>query len=555
MESLEATVSAMLEHMKASGIVLPSFAKADESGDNVDEALDTEGDTSSVQLRSTLLQLEKEADYPNAAPFPSPSTSTSTGSNDLQQKTTPGSQYMFSGVEVDMGGRSDFSTVAPKLDLTPPKDHYQQQQESPPDSLARPDPVDEDSSIHGLADETADEGPSQEEFPVTDLSPCEARVAGVFHEDGRVSSVHGLAGIINPTLRSQHTENISKVCRRGEAAISATKARLISNAALQRQRESSIFRQPQNRQTLDLDGCCPELAKHLLDIHFSRHDSTRLTLYRPAIMGCIANGGGPWVNKLLLNAVYYSSCLYSERDCFQSEDGPKEKGNHYYDRFRQLLIEELGQPSIPTASALLLTSTTLVSRGKIKEGWVLSGMAYRMIIDLGCHLMLAPDYEETAKSQSGSYQLHRDMEQEMRKRLYWGAFVTDVTQSLYLGRPCMFATQEARVPLRFLDTFEEMNEWQPYSDHSSSVSYTPTQAPQPAHTLSSFTSLIRLMQIGADICDMYGIHAMKYEKSYVIDKKMSIERRLQAWSNGLPKHMHFDIESSSAPPPHQFTPL
>lgn len=542
MESLEATVSAMLEHMKASGIVLTPF-EGEDTGDAIQESIQVTPDTPGREVTKVVL---RDA----IVPLPSPTASTATTRHDSQQKSTPESDYTYNNFETEQDHTTSYA-----LNPTPPQDHYPQERVQPGLSSVAHDEVD-NSGVQVVVEVTPG-SPNHGEFPATDLSPCEARVAGVFHEDGRVSSVHGLAGIINPTLRSQHKENISKISRQGEAAISATKARLISNAALQRQRESTIFRQ-QQQPALDLDGCCPELAKHLLDIHFSRQDSSRLTLYRPAIMGCIANGGGPWVNKLLLNAIFYSSSLYSERPCFRSHDGPKEKGGHFYERFRQLLVEELGQPSIPTATALLLTSTSLMSRGKINEAWVLSGMAYRLVIDLGCHLMLAPDYEETCSSQSqsrsSSYQLHRDMEQEMRKRLYWGAYVTDVTQSLYLGRPCMFATQEARVPLSFLDTFEEMNEWRPFADPISSVGQC-LYEPRPAHTLSTFTSLIRVMQIATQVCDLYGIHAMKYDSRYVLDKKLSIEKQLQKWSSGLPKHLMFSPDTDATPPPHQITPL
>ena len=65
------------------------------------------------------------------------------------------------------------------------------------------------------------------------LSPCEARVAGVYHEDGCVSSVHGLAGIMNPTRRAFHKENISKFPRKDETAMLGSKSRLISNVILQ----------------------------------------------------------------------------------------------------------------------------------------------------------------------------------------------------------------------------------------------------------------------------------------------------------------------------------
>lgn len=385
---------------------------------------------------------------------------------------------------------------------------------------------------------------------VTSLSPCEARVAGVYHEDGRVASVHGLAGIMNPTLRATHSENISKISRRGDMAISMAQARLISNAALQRQHETAIFRNPSK--PVDMDECDLDLAKHLLELFFKHQDHPNLILYRPAVMGSIGKPGGPWVNKLLLNAIFYSSSLFSDREGFSSCRGSQNKGQHFYDRFRQLLVEEMGQASIPTAAALLLMSTSLVARGKISEGWNMSGMAYRMVIDLGCHLMLALDYE-TVESRSNRYNLHRDMEQEMRKRLYWGAYVTDVTQSLFLGRPCMFATVEARVPLSFLDTFEELDEWQPYVDPLSVI--ISAYEPQPARAISTFTSLIRLAKIGKMVSDIYDIAIMQNDTKSVLNTKASIERLLEQWTSNSPKHSHTDADhAGNSPPPHQITP-
>lgn len=89
-------------------------------------------------------------------------------------------------------------------------------------------------SARGGYEEEGAAGISDSDSMSNALSPCEARVAGVFHEHGCVSSVHGLAGIMNPTSRERHKENLSKLTRTGQAAIAESKARLISNAALQK---------------------------------------------------------------------------------------------------------------------------------------------------------------------------------------------------------------------------------------------------------------------------------------------------------------------------------
>jgi hypothetical protein len=384
------------------------------------------------------------------------------------------------------------------------------------------------------------------------MSPCEARVAGAFHEHGSVKSVHGLASIMNPSSRAQHEANISKMKWQGEAAISASKARLISNAALQRQRESRIFQQPTS--TLDLDGCDPELAKHLFDIHFNRQHYAYLVSYRPAIMDSLANGGGPWANKLLLNAIYFSGTIYSDRSSLRVGGEPSSADTRFYKRFRQLLADEIDTPSIPTVTALLLTSATLVSKGMSSAGWNLSGTAYRMIIDMGCHLSLGPDYQSTSVSDHGQPLLRQNLEQEMRKRLYWGAYVTDATQSLYLGRPCMFASTEARVPLMFLDTFEELEDWAPYIDPQSPAEPPPAYAPHPAHAVSTFVCLAHLFRISTRITNLYGIQAMRCTSGELQDKKVSIEKALNDWCDALPQHLRFDQQESIVPPPHQITP-
>ncbi|SPO06778.1 uncharacterized protein DNG_09472 [Cephalotrichum gorgonifer] len=513
-QSLEHTVSVMLEHMSASGFVFP-------------------GGSAGIVETGSL----QEQGSPPAGHSPVRSTAPASCS-------PPPPLSMFSTTT-----QSDIASL-PELETN--------------SIVSRTPPIRRSSTdgfhphFQSVADEEVvvvlDKGDGASSMSNA-LSPCEARVAGVFHEHGCVSSVHGLAGIMNPTSREQHTENISKLTRRGDAAIAESRARLISNAALQKQRELRMFRQPQD--LMDLDGCNPELAKHLLDLHFNRQHYAYLISYRPAIMDSLFNGRGPWANKLLLNAIFYSSALYSDRECLRSGPGDTESaGLYFYNRFRQLLVDGIETPSIASTMALLLTSASLVSQGRSSAGWSLSGTAYRMIMDLGCHMMLGPDYQSNSSQISSGRRLHRDLEQEMRTRLYWGAYVTDATQALYLGRPCMFASVEARVPLQLLDTFEELEDWQPYVDpQAPAPAAQPTYVSQPAHAVSTFTALARLFQISTRITDLYGIQSIKLSTERLLDKKRSIEWELNSWKNNLPSHLRFHPdETSITPPPHQVTP-
>lgn len=525
-QTLEATVAAMMEHMRTSGVLTPQLQATWTA-----EIMDTD-DHGAHDYPHGLSRLASTAAI--ASPLPTPAASAI--AHDM------GASFLSSPPRSSVGPSDGESK--------PPLSSFNAILAQPNQSAAATMEPESSSKQSSVARPISNDGNGDG----TGLSPSEARVAGVFHENGYVSAVHGLASIMNPTSRAQHKMNIATMTRKGDDAVSSSKARLISNAALQRQREARMFRQPKDM--MDLDGTPPELAKHLLDLHFNRQHYAYLITYRPAIMDSIASGGGPFANKLLLNAIFYSTSLYSDRLSLRKDPNDHQSvGQRFYDRFRQLLVDELDKPSIPSALALLLTSVSLVSQGKPSAGWSLSGTAHRMIIDLGCHLMLGPDYE-SATSTSNERMLRRDLEQEMRKRLYWSAFTTDATQALYLGRPCMFASAQARVPLQLLDTFEELEEWEPYIDPESPASAPPPYGAQPAHAVSTYSSLVRLLQISTRINDLYGIQCMKYGAECLQTKKESIEKELAKWQNALPAHLRFDPDDmlTITPPPHQITP-
>jgi hypothetical protein len=534
LKRLEAALASMLDQMKAGGLAPPDSQLEDwMSRGNLDDGANTGVDQTNCMATAPS---HVEIDLSSAA-----------GDMDTMGHTT----MLLSPP------RSSIGSVNPSGAHTGAFQALvfsQKSQTSPSLEMARTDVGPASVGSGGMDDN------NQDTADCSGLSPGEARIAGIFRQDGCVSSVHGLASMMNQTSSGGSREPNAPTYRNprttSASAVAVSKARLISYAVLQKQREPLMYIQP--RSLADFDGCEPGLARHLIDLHFSIQHYAYLISYRPAIMESIANGGGPWANKLLLNAIYYASCLVSDRPGLQDDpDDPHSIGSRFYNRFCQLLGSEIGKPSIPTAVALLTTSASLVSHGRSTAGWNLSGLAYRMIIDLGCHLTLGPDCEagNLDLDPNGRDTLFHDLDQEMRKRLYWGAFATDVTQSLYLGRPCMFATVEARVPLTYLDTFEELVMWEPHVDPEAPASeQPPAYAPQPAHGVSTFGALIRLFQLCTRIIKIYGIDTIKCDTQYLQNEVVDLERHLQSWSDSLPQHLRFDPERPFVPPPHQITP-
>ena len=385
----------------------------------------------------------------------------------------------------------------------------------------------------------------------TELSPQEISVVGLVQAQDGAFSVHGMSSLLHDATSPQKTaaKSQSHVAREQERA--AAQARLVSNAALQRQREYRLFRSPST--TLDLDGLDAETARHLFDLHWNRQHFAYLLTYRPAVMDSLSVGG-PWANKLLLNAIYYSSSVYSERTCFKPvEGGDSPLGSHFYQRFKTLLVDALTDPSVTSAAALLLMGSNMASQGNLSAGWNFCGLAYRMIVDLGGHLMAGPRQPST---DSGS--LSKDIEREMRKRLYWGAFIIDTTQSMYFGRPTSLPLAEARMPTELLDTFEELEEWTPYVDPTTDLASNDlllSYLPQPAYAVSTFSHLARLFRIGSRILrGFYSLESVNLSATRAVELKQHLENELYQWSAVLPKHLCFDPEVDSTPPPHQINP-
>lgn len=333
-----------------------------------------------------------------------------------------------------------------------------------------------------------------------------------------------------------------------------SRARLVANAALQRQKEALALRSSNISQRIELDGLDPEMATHLLEMHFNRQHYSFLISYRPATFDSLMNDG-PYANKLLLNAIYYSSSVLSDRPELRSDpDDPQTAGHYFYRRFKTLLVDEIDKPTIPTAAGLLLCGATLVSHGQPSAGWALCGLAYRMIIDLGCHLLI----DGSRKDKTEETALLTDLDLEIRKRLYWGAFMTDATQALYFGRPPTLRSSQARVPLALLDTYEELEDWVPYLDpqHPGHMDGFAGYAPKPAYAVSVHCAMVRLLEISARIVNtFYSIKSIRTSTYHIKETKRSVSRDLEEWEGSLPDHLRMPPDTDKTPPPHQLTIL
>lgn len=137
---------------------------------------------------------------------------------------------------------------------------------------------------------------------------------------------------------------------------------------------------------------------------------------------------GPYYSDILLNALLSHSVRWCKAEpkigpILESFDG----GAQFFHRAVSGLHDSLkvGYAGIPTIQTLLLLSAQECGRGNRTQAWLYSGMAFRLLDDLGISI--------DSRKYSGSAHLS-DEDIEIRNRLFWSCYFWDKVVSLYFGR-------------------------------------------------------------------------------------------------------------------------
>ena len=121
----------------------------------------------------------------------------------------------------------------------------------------------------------------------------------------------------------------------------------------------------------------------------------------------------------------------------------------------------------------------------------------------------------------------------------------DKLQSLYQGRPVSLQESDTRVPMTFLDTYEELEHWQPVA-----FSGTESYPGSPIYSVSTFTQLCRLSVIMNRILNtVYAEKSAKRKLDGLLGDLKNLHQDLERWKENLPPHLVFDPPEPSRPPP------
>ncbi|KAI0113096.1 fungal-specific transcription factor domain-containing protein [Daldinia grandis] len=199
-----------------------------------------------------------------------------------------------------------------------------------------------------------------------------------------------------------------------------------------------------------------------------------------------------------------------------------------------LVRQGLVVPTITSVQALLCCAYYEVGKGNLSKGWMYSGMAFRMGQDLG--LQRDPALWGRPAQSTAVY----FFDEEFRRRIYWGCFLSDKIFSLFLGRPTFMHENDADV-----DTSEPLPHDPPIWDdwlQSHNMSSLKTVRPAGPKLTLLFNQQVDLGRIIHDILsNVFSPKGKGFTKSkrWTTTVLQQLNARLLSWHEALPADMRW----------------
>lgn len=279
-----------------------------------------------------------------------------------------------------------------------------------------------------------------------------------------------------------------------------------------------------------------QLCNELLETYWCWPHHLHLVLCRKIFMRDLTSSG-PYVTPFLLNAVLAQAARYSDRP------EASKLSQTFAQRTLDTLAAELDKgSSIPTIQGLLIFSARECACGRTSQGWLYSGMAFRMMRDMGIHIP-----PRKLSHLGGQFP---PAELALRQQVFWSCYTWDKTMSLCLGRaPAMHDIIPPPTDDILLDGEEAENEaWRPRFATLSALEVGVTQK---ARSNSRFVAYCQLCVIIDEVL------ATLYSKPHSAQNHLQdfLERsieKLESWARRLSANLYVreDSRSVSCPPLH-----
>ncbi|KAG5806437.1 hypothetical protein H9Q74_007151 [Fusarium xylarioides] len=312
------------------------------------------------------------------------------------------------------------------------------------------------------------------------------------------------------------------------------KNQLLAETTRQRQLEKVNLRAGK----LDFRGVDPKVGMDLLSKFWNRQHYMGSIVYRPAFMRDMACNGR-YYSDLLLTAMFFAGSMHTVDAAALRNTGKLNSiGRPYRIKFEQALhacgSRVLFKSDITTIQALLVVSDALFSWCNERSlSWHYLGIAISMIIDLGLHV----DGPARRSSKKASAE-----DTEIERRVFWTTFISDKVQSIYQGRPTRLREHDNRVPIAFLDEYEELEDF-----HTRTYSAQPSQLDCPTYSVSTFEQLCKLsILMDRILCALYAERSATQSVDQIWQTAESLHHDLQSWKDGLPECLRVDLNDPTS---------
>ncbi|KAH9902335.1 fungal-specific transcription factor domain-containing protein [Xylariomycetidae sp. FL2044] len=299
------------------------------------------------------------------------------------------------------------------------------------------------------------------------------------------------------------------------------KYRRKSSCSIQHRHAASMLMQPLDHtesendvKPIDFADVPTEVADRLLKGYW-KHIGTRFPVLHSAWLQSVHQRRHSLTDVheyVLLHLVYASGGRFLET---AGEFGAFYPKRHYAAAVKHLdNILDYDDPR--SVSALMLMAIYCLRNPVGPGAWTYSRLAMVIAIDLGLH-------------RKTNAMKRRNIESEVRKRLFWATYAFDRQISIPLGRPFAISDRDIDVPLPL-----DINESTTAEELASipDANLTRTSAPEISTSLSSFIQIVRIRRIESDIQqNVYRVD----ESSDVTDDMIDIfNDRLNQWKNMIP---------------------
>ncbi|RDH29020.1 fungal-specific transcription factor domain-domain-containing protein [Aspergillus welwitschiae] len=277
--------------------------------------------------------------------------------------------------------------------------------------------------------------------------------------------------------------------------------------------------------------------KHLIDLFFAWQDPSLHVIDAESFWRSRAQS--PLSDAMCALGAAYGPKYHPDFVTF-----PRSLAEFFGDRAKLLVELELDNPSIATIQALVILSNHEASCTRDTRGWLYSGMAMRLTLDLGLHLEMGPYVEKGIIP-------HQDA--EVRRMVFWGVYLNEQFWGFYLGRSAQCRMDAVTVRKPVSPSPVPTSSWKPYPDHLG------TSFPQiPFNPLcQEWVSLYEIMLPLTDVlangylprygCSEISTHSLQELASVTVEK-------LQQWHLNLPAELKADEGTTvRSPLPHVLT--